>query len=173
MELLNNDKIKWEIFSNFCGLVRISELCHLENIFYLTYGLDGSEQSQRSQHHHHHLWLWGKNKFKILKISSNNWVINSPKNHLKNILSHLCFGWKRAEPAKSASSSSSLTMRESPICSIVAHFEAIWKKAQYTDKHILSSSQPPSPSTKRKHKQLLSLYMLGVSQTKHAFLVLI
>ena len=30
---------------------------------------------------------------------------------------------------------------------VVAHFEAIWKKAQYTDKHILSSSQP-SPSTK-------------------------
>ena len=33
-------------------------------------------------------------------------LVNKPsQNHLKNILSQLWFGWKRAEPAKSASSS--------------------------------------------------------------------
>ena len=79
--------------------------------------------------------------------------------------------WMEASGASEVSIIIIISDYEGKPYSIVAHFEAIWKKAQYTDKHILSSSQPPSPSTKRKHKQLLSLYMLGVSQTKHAFLV--
>ena len=66
--------------------------------------------------------------------------------------------WMEASGASEVSIIIIISDYEGKPYSIVAHFEAIWKKAQYTDKHILSSSQPPSPSTKGKHKQLLSLY---------------